>query len=55
MMPVENGHALVEYQPTARLAVVPGAGHNVHQEDPEAVVEALQADSAESMRDRAPS
>jgi pimeloyl-ACP methyl ester carboxylesterase len=55
MMPVENGHALVELQPTARLVVVPGAGHNVHQEDPEAVVEALQADSDQSMRDRAPS
>ncbi len=45
MMSVENGHALVEYQSTARLAVVPEAGHNVHQEDPEAVVEALQAGS----------
>jgi pimeloyl-ACP methyl ester carboxylesterase len=45
MMSVENGHALVELQPTARLVVVPEAGHNVHQEDPEAVLEALQAGS----------
>ncbi|MEJ2733413.1 MAG: alpha/beta hydrolase [Anaerolineae bacterium] len=45
MMPVENGQALVELQPTARLVVVPGAGHNVHQEDPETVVEAIQAGS----------
>jgi pimeloyl-ACP methyl ester carboxylesterase len=45
MMPVENGQALAELQPTARLVVVPGAGHNVHQEDPEAVLEALQAGS----------
>jgi pimeloyl-ACP methyl ester carboxylesterase len=45
MMPVENGHALVELQPTARLVVVPRVGHNVHQEDPEAVLETLQAGS----------
>lgn len=55
MMPVENGHALVELQSAARLVVVPGAGHNVHQEDPGAVLEAIQADSDESMRDRAQS
>ncbi len=41
MNTVENGRALVELQPTARLVVVPGAGHNVHQENPGAVVEAL--------------
>lgn len=51
MTSVENGHALVELQSTARLVVVPGAGHNLHQEDPEALVEALQAGSDESMRD----
>jgi pimeloyl-ACP methyl ester carboxylesterase len=45
MVPVENGHALVELQPTARLVVVPGAGHDVHQEDPETVMGALQAGS----------
>lgn len=39
--PVENGHALVEVQPTARLVVVPGAGHNVHQEHPAAILRAL--------------
>lgn len=39
--PLENGRALVEAQPSARLVVVPGAGHNVHQENPAAVLEAL--------------
>jgi pimeloyl-ACP methyl ester carboxylesterase len=38
---IENGHALVELQPTARLAVVPDAGHNVHQENAEAVLKAI--------------
>jgi pimeloyl-ACP methyl ester carboxylesterase len=55
MAPVENGHALVELQSTARLVIVPGAGHNVHQEEPEAVVEALQAGSYNPMRGRAQS
>ena len=55
IMPVENGHALVELQPTAQLVVVPGAGHNIHQEYPEIVVEALLAGSYEFMRDRAQS
>lgn len=45
MMPVENGRALVDLQPTAWLVVVPEAGHNIHQEDPEAVLEALQVGS----------
>ena len=38
---VDNGRALAEIQPTARLVVVPAAGHNVHQEDPEAVLRAI--------------
>ncbi len=38
---VANGHALVELQPTARLFVVPDGGHNVHQEQPEAVLAAI--------------
>jgi pimeloyl-ACP methyl ester carboxylesterase len=38
---VENGRALLELQPSARLVVVPGAGHNVHQENPQAVLAAL--------------
>jgi pimeloyl-ACP methyl ester carboxylesterase len=41
---VENGRAVAELQPGARLAVVPGAGHNVHQEHPEAVLAALQSE-----------
>jgi len=38
---IENGRALAELQSTAHLAVVPGAGHNVHQENAEAVLEAI--------------
>jgi pimeloyl-ACP methyl ester carboxylesterase len=38
MNPVENGRLLAELQPAARLVVVPDAGHNVHQEDPDAVL-----------------
>ncbi len=37
----ENGKALVKLQPTARLVIVPNAGHNVHQENPGAVLDAL--------------
>jgi pimeloyl-ACP methyl ester carboxylesterase len=38
---IENGRALVELQPTARLATVPGAGHNVHQENAEAMLKEI--------------
>jgi pimeloyl-ACP methyl ester carboxylesterase len=38
---IENGRALTGLQPIARLAVVPGAGHNVHQENAEAVLKAI--------------
>ncbi len=38
---IENGRALVELQSTAHLAVVPDAGHNVHQENAEAVLRAI--------------
>jgi pimeloyl-ACP methyl ester carboxylesterase len=38
---VEGSRVLVELQLTARLVVVPGAGHNVHQENAEAVVQAI--------------
>ena len=41
---LENGRALAALQPGGRLVVVPGAGHNVHQEDPEAVLAAIQTD-----------
>ncbi len=41
--PVENARALVEMLPSARLVTVPGAGHNVQQEQPLAVVEAIRA------------
>ena len=35
--PPSNGEALVQSQPGARLAIIPGAGHNVQQENPGAV------------------
>ena len=38
---IENGRALAELQPTARLVTVPGAGHDVHQENAEAVLKAI--------------
>jgi len=38
---VANGRGLVELQPSARLVVVPGAGHNVQQERPQAVLSAI--------------
>lgn len=38
---VENGRLLATLQPTARLTVLPGAGHNLQQEQPEAVAKAL--------------
>jgi pimeloyl-ACP methyl ester carboxylesterase len=40
---IENGRALAELQPTAHLVVVPGAGHNVHQENAGAVLEAIRS------------
>jgi pimeloyl-ACP methyl ester carboxylesterase len=39
---IENGRRLVRLQPSARLVEVPGAGHNLHQEDPQAVLKALE-------------
>ena len=38
---VANAHALVRLVPAARLVIVPGAGHNVQQEQAGAVVEAI--------------
>ncbi len=43
MQPVENGPALVCAQPSVRLIVVPGAGHNVQQENAGAVLAAIRA------------
>lgn len=42
--PVANGRALAEAQPSARLVVVPGAGHNVQEEQPQAVAQAILED-----------
>lgn len=42
MNSVENARGLVEIQPTARLVVVPGAGHNLQQEHPAAVLAAIE-------------
>lgn len=41
--PAENGRALQKLQPDVRLAIVPGAGHNVHQETPDQVLEAIRS------------
>lgn len=38
---VEGGRALVELQPSARLVIVPNAGHNVHQEHPAAILDLI--------------
>jgi pimeloyl-ACP methyl ester carboxylesterase len=39
--PVENGRLLAAAQPSSRLVVVPGAGHNLQQEAPQALLDAL--------------
>jgi pimeloyl-ACP methyl ester carboxylesterase len=41
MNPVESARRLVELHPATQAVVVPGAGHNVHQENPEAVLRAI--------------
>jgi pimeloyl-ACP methyl ester carboxylesterase len=38
---VDNGRALAEQQPNTRLVIVPNAGHNVQQENPQAVIKAI--------------
>lgn len=40
----ENGRAVAEMQPNARLIVFPNLGHNSQQEDPKALAEAILAD-----------
>lgn len=40
---VENGKRLAQIQPTTQLVIVPNTGHNVHQEQPAAVLQAMQA------------
>jgi pimeloyl-ACP methyl ester carboxylesterase len=41
---VENGQLLAEVQPSASLVIVPGAGHNLQQETPQALLQALAAE-----------
>lgn len=43
MNPPESGRALVEAVPGAELVIVPGAGHNLQQEKPAVVLEAITA------------
>jgi len=57
LAPLENGRALAALLPHAHLTVLPGAGHNFQQEEPDAVIAALSAEmSAEpSQRPELPS
>lgn len=41
IVPIANARALAEMLPSARMVIVPQAGHNVQQEKPEAVAEAV--------------
>lgn len=41
MNSIQNGRKLVELQPNAELIIIPDAGHNVHQEEPGAVLDAI--------------
>lgn len=40
---MQGGLALVESQPSANLVSVPGAGHNLHQEKPQEVLQAIRS------------
>ena len=44
MMSVENAHALLDIQPSARLITIPGAGHIPQQEHPQALLHAILED-----------
>ncbi len=48
--PPQNGRALLRLQPAARLITVPGAGHNIQQDNPQAVIEAIRVDRLELVR-----
>ena len=43
MNSLQDGHALAQLQPGARLVTIPDAGHNVHQENHQAVLAAIEA------------
>jgi pimeloyl-ACP methyl ester carboxylesterase len=43
IFPVENGQALAALLPAASLTVVPGGGHQLPQERPEAILETIRA------------
>lgn len=45
--PVENAQALLQVQPEARLTLLDGAGHNLHQERPEEVVQIILSGSGD--------
>lgn len=38
---VENGRALLNLQPAASLEIIPRCGHNLHQEKPDTVIQAI--------------
>ena len=50
--PVENAYALIELMPSARLVIVPKAGHNLQQENGQVVVEIINSSYPEQTPDK---
>ncbi len=48
---LENGRLLAELQPAARLTIIHGAGHNLQQEQPSALLEALERAASRRLTD----
>jgi pimeloyl-ACP methyl ester carboxylesterase len=44
IMPPVNGRALAEMQPSAHLVMIPNAGHNIQQDRPQALLDAVFSD-----------
>lgn len=53
LFPVENARALAEIQPTARLVILPQAGHNLQQECPQELIKAILGDDRLRIRAQA--
>lgn len=41
----DSARELEEIQPDIRFVMIPGAGHNIHQEQPEIVIEQILSDN----------